>query len=228
MHKNIIKAAVMLSLGFVVSSIIFVLGLYYTRSNVVASVSVKGLSEREVDANLGIWTIPFEAVDSDLEGVNRKIKKQTEILLAFLKQQGFIDKEIIHGTAEFRYLGKNEAQPVGSSIKMEIVVHTSNVFLLYETVQKSQELMKLGVCITYHRWDGPAKFIFTDLNKIKPSMIQEATINARKAAKQFTIDANVPLGRLRSASQGAFSIEDTHIPTKKRVRVVTQMQYAIQ
>ncbi|MGI2298788.1 SIMPL domain-containing protein [Candidatus Cardinium hertigii] len=227
MHKNIIKATVILSLGFVVSSIIFVLGLYYTRSRVVASVSVKGLAEKEVDANLGIWTIPFEAVDSDVEGVNNKIKKQTEILLAFLRQQGFVDKEIIHGTPEFRYLGKNEAQPVGNSIKMEVVVHTSNVFLLYETVQKSQELMKLGVCLSY-RWDGPAKFIFTDLNKIKPSMIREATINAKKAAEQFTADANVPLGKLRNASQGAFSIEDTYIPTKKRVRVVTQMQYAIQ
>jgi len=227
-HKNIIKATVMLSLGFVVSSIIFVLGLYYTRSGAPGYITVKGLSEREVDANVGIWTIAFEAIDGDLEGVNKKIKKQTEVLIAFLKQQGFIDKEIIHGTPEFCYIGKNEAQVLRNSIKMEMVVHSSNVALLYETVQKSQELMKLGVCITYHRWDGPVKFIFTELNKIKPSMIQEATINARKAAKQFTSDANLSLGKLRNAFQGTFSIEDTHIPTKKRVRVVTQMQYAIQ
>ena len=45
--------------------------------------SVKGLSEREVDANLGIWTIPFEAVDSDLEGVNRKIKSKQKYYLPF-------------------------------------------------------------------------------------------------------------------------------------------------
>ncbi len=85
----------------------------------------------------------------------------------------------------------------------------------------------MGVLLTYE-WRGPAKFIFTDLNVIKPSMIQEATINAKKAAQQLATDSDVRLGLLRKASQGSFSIEDTHLPTKKKVRVVTQMEYAIQ
>lgn len=228
MHEDRIKAAIVLGLGLVVSSIIFGLAFCYARSGTAAYVSVKGLAEREVDANVGIWTIKFEAMDHNLEQVNRQIKKQTEILLDFLKQQGFGDKEIIYGAPELRHLGKYDTTSLRYSIEMEVIVHTPNVFLLYETVQKSQELMKLGVCLTYHRWDGPAKFIFTDLNKIKPSMIQEATINAKKAAEQFTTDANVHLGMLRKASQGTFSIEDTHLPTKKRVRIVTQVEYAIQ
>lgn len=229
MHKNRIKPAVILSLGLVVSSIIFVLGLCYTRSRAAAYVSVKGLAEREVDANVGIWPIRFKAMESDLEQVNTQFKKQTEVLVAFLKQKGFVDKEIIYGVPELHYHGQHEVKFAKYySIDMEVLVHTSNVCLLYETVQKSQELIKLGVCLTYHRWDGPAKFIFTDLNKIKPSMIQEATINAKKAAEQFTTDANVCLSTLRRASQGTFSIEDTHLPTKKRVRIVTQMEYAIQ
>ncbi len=40
-------------------------------------------------------------------------------------------------------------------------------------------------------------------------MLQEATINAQKAATQFASDSNVRLGALRSATQGTFSIEDT-------------------
>lgn len=229
MHKLRIKAAVILSLGLVVSSIIFVLGLSYTRSRTTAYVSVKGLAEREVDANVGIWPIRFKAMESNLEQANTQFKKQTEVLVAFLKQQGFVDKEIIYGVPELRYHREHEEKSAKYyySIEMEVLVHTSNVCLLYETVQKSQELIKLGVCLT-HRWNGEAKFIFTDLNKIKPSMIQEATINAKKAAEQFTTDANVRLSRLRRASQGTFSIEDTHLPIKKRVRIVTQMEYAIQ
>lgn len=215
------------SIGLVASSIIFSLAFCYTRSSALEYISVKGLAEREVDANVGIWNMKFESVDNDLEQVNRQIKKQTEILVGFLKQQGFVDKEIIYGAPELRNHSKYDSKSIKYPIEMEVTVHSPNVFLVYETVQKSQELMKLGVCLSYHRYDGPAKFIFTDLNAIKPSMIQEATINAKKAAKQFATDANVRLGKLRKASQGTFSIEKTHLPTKKKVRVVTQMEYAI-
>ncbi|AXI24170.1 Protein of unknown function (DUF541) [Cardinium endosymbiont of Sogatella furcifera] len=227
MNANKIKAAIILSIGLVVSSMIFSLAFCYVRSKSVAYMSVKGLAEREVDANVGIWTIRFEAVDDNLEQVNAQIIKQTEILVAFLKQKGFVDKEIIYGTPELRDHGKHDLKRCRYSTSMEVIVHTPNIFLVYETVQKSHELVKMGVCLTYH-WNGPAKFIFTDLNVIKPSMIQEATINAKKAAHQLATDSDVRLGMVRRATQGVFSIEDTHIPTKKKVRVVTQMEYTIQ
>lgn len=230
MDKQSIKEVAILSLGLVVSSIIFSLAFCYTRSVGVQRISVKGLSEREVDANVGIWTIDFEAVDNDLNQVNAQIKQQTAVLVDFLKQQGFADKEIIYGSPVLNDRGKyrDNAASLRYSLEMKVIVHSPNVFLLYETVQKSQELMKIGVCLTHSRWDGPVKFIFTNLNAIKPSMIQEATINAKKAANQFAHDANIRLGGVLKAAQGTFSIEDTHIPTKKRVRIVTYMDYAIQ
>ncbi|MEF2228475.1 MAG: SIMPL domain-containing protein [Candidatus Cardinium sp.] len=215
MNTNKIQAAIILSIGLVVSSMIFGLAFCYVRSKSVAYISVKGLAEREVDANVGIWTIRFEAIDHDLEQVNRQITNQTEILVGFLRQKGFVDKEIIYGTPELSDHGKYDSKSCRYSIKMEIIVHTPNVFLIYETVQKSQELVKMGVCLRGH-WDGLIKFIFTDLNTIKPSMIQEATINVKKAAHQLAADSDVRLGILRRAVQGVFSIEDTHLPTKKR------------
>lgn len=228
MDKNRFKAAIILSIGLVVSSIIFSLSFYHSRTSNLRSVSIKGLAEREVDATIGIWTIKFEAVDNDLGRVNAQIKKQTQLLIAFLKKQGFAGKEIIYGAPELHDRGKYDSQSLRYSVNMQVVVDSPNINLIYQTVQKSQEIMKMGVCLTYPQWDGPAKFIFTDLNTIKPSMIQEATINGKKAAEQLASDSGVCLGMLRRATQGAFAIEDTHIPTKKRVRVVNQMEYAIQ
>ena len=229
MGENRIKAAIIFSIGLVVSSIIFSLAFYYGRSKIVAHINVKGLAEREVNANIGIWPIRFETSGNDLNQINAQIKKQTEGLVHFLKEQGFEDKEIIYGCTYLHDRGKysREDKSIRYSVEMEITVHSPKVFLLYETVQKSQEIITRGVFLVGSRWDRDLKFIFTDLNKIKPSMIQEATINAKKAAEQFTTDANVHLGRLRKAAQGTFSIEDTHLPTKKKVRVVTQMEYAI-
>ncbi|WP_419241643.1 SIMPL domain-containing protein [Cardinium endosymbiont of Nabis limbatus] len=143
MYKNSIRAAIVLSVGLVVSSIIFGLAFCYTRSHAAAYISVKGLAEREVDANVGIWTIKFEVVDNDLEAVNKQIKKQTEILVAFLRQKGFVDKEIIYGAPELDDRGKYDSKSFRYSVKMQVVVHSPNVSLIYETVQKSQELMSL-------------------------------------------------------------------------------------
>ena len=58
-------------------------------------------------------------------------------------------------------------------------------------------------------------------------MIQEATRNARLAGEQFAKDSGSRLGKIRSASQGSFSIEDrdSNTPQVKRVRVVTSVVY---
>ena len=49
---------------------------------------------------------------------------------------------------------------------------------------------------------------------VKSGMIQQATIEARKAAEQFAKDSGSKVGNICHATQGLFSIEDTHIPTK--------------
>jgi len=108
-----------------------------------------------------------------------------------------------------------------------ITLRSNHVALLEKTLQKSGELVAKGIVLDSDRWDYRPKFIFTNLNEIKPLMIQEATIEARKAAEQFAKDSRSQVGNIRQATQGLFSIEDTHVPTKKHVRVVTTVQYTL-
>jgi hypothetical protein len=63
------------------------------------------------------------------------------------------------------------------------------------------------------------------LNEIKPGMIEEATKNARIAADQFARDSQTTLGKLRTASQGWFQVEnrDAATPERKTVRVVVDV-----
>ena len=72
-------------------------------------------------------------------------------------------------------------------------------------------------------------YIFNQLNEIKPGMIQEATKNARIAAEQFSRDSQTTLGKLRSATQGWFQVEnrDAATPERKIVRVVVDVEYEI-
>ena len=65
------------------------------------------------------------------------------------------------------------------------------------------------------------------LNDIKPQMIEEATQNAREAAQQFAEDSGSRLGKIKTASQGTFTIEDrdSNTPYIKKVRVVSSVTY---
>jgi uncharacterized protein len=53
---------------------------------------------------------------------------------------------------------------------------------------------------------GGPTFVFTRLNQLKPSMVAEATANARTAAGQFAKDSRSALGDIRHANQGVFVI----------------------
>ncbi|MBR4437566.1 MAG: SIMPL domain-containing protein, partial [Bacteroidales bacterium] len=72
-----------------------------------------------------------------------------------------------------------------------------------------------------------ASYEFTGLNELKPEMIAEATANARQAAQKFAEDSKSKLGKIKTANQGQFSVEDLDETTEfvKKVRVVTTIVY---
>lgn len=58
-------------------------------------------------------------------------------------------------------------------------------------------------------------------------MIEEATRSAREVAARLAEDSESPLGKIRTASQDLFSIEDhdSNTPHIKKVRVVSTIEY---
>lgn len=192
-------------------------------------VNVKGLAEREVIANIGIWPICFRLADDDLITLQQKIERQYKIITDFLIKQGFKQEEISYGIP---YIDDKESRPYNIDRKLRyaaelvITIRSNQVGIMEKTLQQSGQLVAKGIALD-NSWDYRPKFIFTKLNDIKPTMIQEATVEARKAAEQFAKDSGSQVGNISHATQGAFTIEDTHIPIKKHVRVVTTVQYAI-
>ena len=75
--------------------------------------------------------------------------------------------------------------------------------------------------------ENQVEFKYEGLNGIKPEMIEEATKNAREAAEKFAKDSGSRLGKIRTANQGTFTIEnrDSNTPYIKKVRVVTSVTY---
>ncbi len=117
--------------------------------------------------------------------------------------------------------------PYRYNVTSVIVVTSSQVDKVNELMNKQSQLMAQGIAIVAGDYNYQTLYEFTELNKIKPDMVADATKNARKAADKFAEDSQSKLGKIKSASQGQFSIEDRdqYTPYIKKVRVVSTIEY---
>lgn len=196
------------------------------------SVSVKGLSEKEVPASIAIWTLSYNASGNTVKEVNDQLENNTSAVVAFLKKTGFEDSEIAVQPPSLNDLSlapreKDVPPPsVRFTARQSVLLRTTKVDAIKPARAASSALMANGVQLS---GNSEPNFIFNRLNEIKPGMIQEATKNARIAADQFARDSQASLGKLRHANQGWFQIEnrDPATPEQKVVRVVVDVQYEV-
>jgi len=195
------------------------------------TVTVKGLAEKEVRANIAIWPIQFTEVDNDLKAIYLNVQHKTDKVVAFLKQQGFTDEEI---TVSLPAVDDRLAQGYSDPnikyryfARISISLYTDKIDLLLTTRTKMLTLVKDGIAISDQDYHTRAQFLFTNLNDVKPEMIQTATQNARQVANKFAKDSESKLGKIKRATQGQFSINDrdSNTPYIKKIRIVSTLTY---
>ena len=109
-----------------------------------------------------------------------------------------------------------------------VTVCSNQVERIVKLQTEQAKLYEKGIPVGMgENWSHPTTYSFTGLNDIKPAMIEEATINARQAAEKFAKDSNSKLGKIKTATQGQFSVSDrdSNTPYIKNVRVVTNVVY---
>ena len=120
--------------------------------------------------------------------------------------------------------------PYNYSVTSVVTVSSSQVDKVHGLINRQGELLQKGIAIISSDYSNQITYEYTDLNSIKPEMIAEATQNAREAAKKFADDSDSKIGKIKSARQGQFSIEDrdAYTPYIKQVRVVTSLTYFLE
>ena len=196
------------------------------------TVTVKGLSEREVPADVAIWPIKFSEAGDELGALYSALEKDGARVVEFLKSRGFGDAEISRSTPsivdrEAQGYGRDARPRLRYTASSGITVYSHRVDLVRATMNDLVELGKQGLAISGQDYDARTQFLFTKLNELKPVMIEEATHNAREVASRFAQDSESTLGKIKSATQGQFSIEDrdSNTPYVKKVRVVSTVEY---
>ena len=229
MNHNNTPAAVVLAIGIALAGYLIGNSLIESRTS-ERRVSVRGLAEREVPANLVLWPIVFSVVSNDLVDLQRQADAGVAKVRVFLGDEfpaeqisvsppRVQDREAQGMTGDRRQLDRYTAEVV-------VTVRTDRIDAARQAIQRSGELVKQGVAVI-RSYEYSTQYLYTELEKIKPEMIAEATKDARRAAEQFAQDSGSEVGAIRTAQQGLFSIEDRDqfSPQLKKVRVVTTVDY---
>lgn len=195
------------------------------------SVTVRGLAERDVTADLATWTIAYSATAADLATAQAKVRRDTQAIESFFDELGFPAEAL---------------QPIGANVssytdrgittytvRQRISLRTGDIDRAQKAVARQFDLVGRGVLLE----EGSGMtYAFTGLNAIKPEMVAEATRDARASAQQFAQDSGAGVGAIKNATQGYFSIEArdgssggwgmADSPFKK-VRVVTTVNFSL-
>ena len=204
----------------------------------VRSVTVKGLAERDVKADLAIWPLRFVATGNELGAVRAKIVADEAAVRKFVADAGLqaasvevTGFEVTDALAQIYRTGPVESRFV---VAETLVLRTTDIDGIASLAQRVGELIAAGVVLSSEgaSASGPV-YLFTGLNDAKPEMVAEATRNARQSAEQFATDSGSRLGGIRSASQGVFQIMARDeapglmeaYQIAKRLRVVSTVEY---
>lgn len=194
-------------------------------------VTVKGLCEKEVMADKVIWPIIYKQGGNELGTLYNTVQEMNRTIIEFLKEAGVTDDEITVNAPSILDTRTNlygERNTYHYIITAGITVCSNQVDRIVKLQTEQAKLYEKGIPVGMgENWSHPTTYSFTGLNDIKPAMIEEATINARQAADKFAKDSHSKLGKIKTATQGQFSVSDrdSNTPYIKNVRVVTNVVY---
>lgn len=224
-------AAGILAIGMIAGGYLLGDGLLRAK-DAERAVTVRGLAERDVTADLATWTISYSAASTSLADAQDKVRRDTTSIETFFKELGF---------------PADALQPIGANVssftneglttytvRQRLALRTEDVARAQKAVARQFDLVGRGVFL--EEGSGMA-YTFTKLNDIKPDMVAEATKDARASAEQFAEDSGSGVGKIRDATQGYFTIEArdgeaggwgmSDSPFKK-VRVVTTVSFSLE
>lgn len=227
-NKVWLASAGLLTVGLIIGG--YLLGDGLLRAKMAdRSVTVRGLAEREVTANLATWTIAYSAQSTDLQSAQTDIDRDTTAITGFFKELGFKADALKPTGANVNQYSNNGIPQY--TIRQRLSLRTDDIDKAQAAVARQFDLVRRGVVLE----DGSGmSYTFTKLDEIKPEMVADATKDARKSAEQFAEDSGTDVGGIKSATQGYFSIDSrdgdaggygvTDTPYKK-VRVVTTVNF---
>lgn len=227
-----IIAAAVLALGVIVGG--YLMGDGIRRARMAdRAVTVRGLAERNVTADLATWTISFSSQGTELGAVQAQSDRNLQTVTEFFRRAGFPADAVTDAGGSVNSFYDSNRGENQVTVNRRVQLRTTDVQRARQAYARQFELIRAGVPI---QEGSGMQYNFTRLNDLKPEMITEATRNARQVADRFAADSDTAVGGIRSATQGYFSVgaRDGDVSEEgsgerdspyQKVRVVTTIEF---
>src|SRR3954464_10002324 len=138
------------------------------------SVTVRGVSERDVTADLATWSVSFSHDGTELAPVQQSVDQQARSIRAFFQRAGFRPAEITDSDVSLsrEQPRDRDGKPVGPqklTVSRSIQLRTNDVMKARLAYTRQAELLRDGVELS----GSNVSYTFTGLNSLKPDMIAE-------------------------------------------------------
>ncbi|MGE0094749.1 MAG: SIMPL domain-containing protein [Alphaproteobacteria bacterium] len=233
---GIVIGALVLAAGSVVAGYLAGRGVLMSRLE-DRYVTVKGVAEMEMKADLATLPIRFSITAGDLKAGMGTLDESAKVVTGYLKEQKFKDDEITLQRVEIQdTLAQGYRNDVNKNARFiltqNVLVRSNDIEQVRKVSREIGELARRGVVL--NDTPGP-NFIVTaeKLNEIKPGLIRQATERAKVAADEFAQTSGSKVGGIRRANQGVIVIlardespfEGEYQAVDKRIRAVTTVDY---
>jgi hypothetical protein len=174
------------------------------------SISVKGLAEKPVKADRAEWTLQLQVKGATIAEALEKLRKEKPALDQFLNTAGF-DKAAVAESNEsaepnFEEVegrnGNMRSVQNGHIARQSFTLNTPDIAKIIAAAKGIVQFESEGHPVSF----GAPQFLVSNLEDVKMSLIGAAMKNSHARANEFAKNGDVKVGRMRSASQGAFYI----------------------
>jgi hypothetical protein len=174
------------------------------------TISVKGLAEKPIRADRVEWTVRLQVKGASIADALGKLRKERPALNDFLAKAGFESGSFTESNeaTEPNYEqvegsnGNMRSVQQGNIARQSITVNTTDIDKIIAASRAIVQFEADGHPVAY----GEPQFLVSNLEEVKMSLIAAAMQNSRTRAAEFAKNGDVEVGRMRSASQGAFYI----------------------
>ena len=210
-NKSFFKAMTILGLllALGMASAAFILGVQAKRAvSGQRSITVKGLAEKPIQADSADWTIQVSVYGRTQATALQSASTTRRVVEAFLTKQDFeksawtVDVETIEPHYVELYDPNYRRVQQGYEAHQNIRVVSSDLAKIKTANKAILQLRADNQPIIAHS----PKYLVSNLEDIKMSLIADATKNARRRAIEFVKQDGATVGVMKSAKQGTFSI----------------------
>ena len=227
-----------LGIGLTFSGYFLGNGLQFFKTGSQRAVTVKGISQKTVEADNLKVEIRFWDRAEEASALLCSAAEWEKTVVAQLEKAGFKSEEILIIPAEIHEHSKNIKdldkniidEKKEFKLEQRIIAVSKNLDIAKNIPEHINVTSMNGI-----KYNLDLQYEYTDLDAIRPEMIAESLVSAQKAAFEFAKASKAKVGKISKANQGRFTITspstsneyDRNEPFSKmkKVRVVSNVTF---